>query len=44
MLANTQIVLISLQTVFNMSSFLDDTLQSAAPLIDGTINEAQISS
>jgi len=22
------------------SSFLDDTLQSAAPLIDGTINEA----
>jgi len=26
------------------SSFLDDTLQSAVPLIDGTINEAQISS
>jgi len=23
------------------SSFLDDTLQSAAPLIDGTINEAK---
>jgi len=30
--------------MFNLSSFLDDTLQSAAPLIDGTINEAQISS
>jgi len=26
------------------SSFLDDTLQLAAPLIDGTINEAQVSS
>jgi len=36
-----RIVLISLQAMFNMSSlFLDDTLQSAAPLIDDTINEA----
>jgi len=35
-----KIVLVSLQAMFNMSSsFLDDTLQSAAPLIDGTINE-----
>jgi len=40
-----KIVLIGLQAMFNMSSsFLDNTLQSAAPLIDGTnrtINEAQ---
>jgi len=36
-----KIVLISLQAMFNMSSlFLGDTLQSAAPLVDGTINEA----